>query len=36
MLIIVRGEINIEFLLGDGELRVIDTWPTAICWAGRH
>ena len=25
MLIIVRGEINIEFLLGNGELRVVDT-----------
>jgi CRP/FNR family transcriptional regulator, cyclic AMP receptor protein len=25
MLLIVRGEINIEFLLGDGELRVIDS-----------
>jgi CRP/FNR family transcriptional regulator, cyclic AMP receptor protein len=25
MLIIVKGEINIEFLLGDGELRVVDT-----------
>jgi CRP/FNR family transcriptional regulator, cyclic AMP receptor protein len=25
MLVIVRGEINIEFLLGDGELRVIDS-----------
>lgn len=25
MLIIVKGEINIEFLLGDGEIRVADT-----------
>jgi CRP/FNR family cyclic AMP-dependent transcriptional regulator len=25
MLIIVKGEINIEFLLGNGELRVVDT-----------
>ncbi len=25
MLIIVKGEVNIEFLLGNGELRVVDT-----------
>jgi CRP/FNR family transcriptional regulator, cyclic AMP receptor protein len=25
MLIVVKGEVNIEFLLGNGELRVIDT-----------